>query len=96
MKERSLNMTSGVGVKGYGLEFNRKSGEVVKCLEGNVPMLRTVALRGLGKTRDYVVVGTDNKIYQYVEGTGSNQFPKIHKDMDGMDAKKMGIDVSLF
>ena len=55
-------MTSGVGVKGYGLEFNRKSGAVIKCLEGNVPMLRTVALRGIGKTRDYVVVGEDNKI----------------------------------
>ena len=89
-------MTSGVGVKGYGLEFNRKSGAVVRCLEGNVPMLRTVALRGLGKTRDYVVVGEDNKIYQYVEGTGSNQFPKIHKDMEGLDAKKIGVDVSLF
>lgn len=89
-------MTSGVGVRGYGLEFNRKSGKVVKCMEGYVPMLRMVAMKGIGKSRDYVVVGVDNLIYQYVEGTGANQFPKIHKDMDGMDAKKIGIDVSLF
>ena len=89
-------MTSGVGVKGYGLEFNRKSGAVVKCLEGNVPMLRMVAMKGIGKSRDYVLVGEDIKIYQYVEGTGANQFPKIHKDMDGMDARKIGIDVTKF
>lgn len=87
---------NGVGVNGYGLEFNRKSGKVVKCLKGNVPMLRMVAMKGVGKSRDYVVVGIDNLIYQYAEGTGANQFPIIHKDMDGMDAKEIGIDVSLF
>ena len=85
---------NGVGVKGIGFVFNRKSGAVVKSYEGNVPMLKTVALRGLAKSHDYVVVGEDNLIYSYVEGTGANQFPKIHKDMEGMNATKIGIDVT--
>lgn len=88
---------SGVGVNGYGFLFNRKSGKVLECVTGNVPMLKTRATLGgvkLTATRDYVVVGNDNLIYMYLEGVGANNFPKIHKDMVGLDAKKIGIDVT--
>lgn len=87
---------NGVGVNGYGFLFNRKSGKVLECVTGNVPMLKARAVMGKGitATRDYVVIGEDNKIYSYVEGVGANNFPKIHKDMVGLDARNIGIDVT--
>ena len=55
---------NGVGVNGYGFLFNRKSGKVVECVTGNVPMLKARAVMGKGITasRDYVVIGEDNII----------------------------------
>ena len=96
MKGDLIMEMNGVGVNGYEFLFNRKSGKVLECMEGNIPMLKARAVMGKGitATRDYVVVGSDNLIYSYVEETGANQFPKIHKDMVGMDAKKIGIDVT--
>ena len=45
----------GIGVDGYGLKFNRKSGEVTTVLTGNVPMLRAQSLKGIAKTQDYLI-----------------------------------------
>ena len=46
-------MTSGVGVRGYGLEFNRKSGKVTKAqlTDFNFPSF-TVSKRGYTQTDD--------------------------------------------
>lgn len=88
---------NGVGVKGIGIVFNRKSGKPVTTLDGYVTMLKMYGMQNLTATRDYVVVGIeDNLIYAYMEGTGKGTFPTIHKDMEGMNAKKIGIDTSLF
>ena len=88
---------NGVGVNGYGFLFNRKSGKLIECVTGNVPMLKARAVMGKGITasRDYVVVGEDNIIYSYIEGVGANNFPKIHKDMEGKNALEIGLDVSI-
>ena len=83
----------GIGVEGFGILFNRKSGKVVKCLEGNVPMLRAVALNGVSSSRDYIVLGKDGLCYAYFEGT-KDGFPNICKDMEGKQDKDFGIDVS--
>lgn len=86
-----------VGVKGIGIVFNRKSGKPVTTLDGYVTMLKMYGMQNLTATRDYVVVGMeDNLIYAYMEGTGKGTFPKICKDMEGMNAKEIGIDTSLF
>jgi len=89
-----MSKLSGVGVNGYGFTFNRKSGKVIQTLEGNVPMLRMAGMK-LSATRDYVVVGKDNLIYAYYEGR-KDTMPHICDDMVGMDAKKIGIDISQF
>jgi hypothetical protein len=90
-----LNMENlrGIGVEGFGLLFNRKSGKVLKCLTGNVPMLKAFAMNGVSASRDYVVFGKDGICYGYFEGR-KNDMPKICKDMIGKKDEYFGIDVS--
>ena len=92
-----LNMTNdyrGIGVEGFGILFTRKTGKIVKCLEGNIPMLKMVAMKGVSASRDYIVLGKDGRCYAYFEGT-KNGLPKICTDMIGKQDSYFGIDVSM-
>lgn len=90
-----MERLNGVGVRGYGILFTRSTGKPVRTLEGNVPMLKMYGMNNVSASRDYVVVGEDNIIYAYFEGQ-KNSMPIIHKDMVGVDAMEIGIDVSIF
>ena len=71
--------------KFYGVLFNRKSGKIVKTLEGvSSAMLKLFALQGnVSSTRDYVVFnGATGEIVFYCEGK-KNDSPTICKDMEG-------------
>lgn len=71
--------------KFYGVLFNRKSGKIVKTLEGvSSAMLKLFALQGnVSSTRDYVVFnGTTGEIVFYCEGK-KNDSPTIYRDMEG-------------
>lgn len=86
---------NGVGVKGYGILFTRSTGKPVRTLEGYVTMLKMYGMNNVSATRDYVVVGEDNLIYAYMEGR-KDSMPHICKDMEGRNAKDIGIDVTIF
>lgn len=88
------NKMNGVGVEGFGILFNRKTGKVVKCLEGRIPVLKMGAMNGVSASRDYIVLGKDHLCYGYFEGT-KDGFPHICKDMVGKKDTDFGIDISL-
>jgi hypothetical protein len=87
------NNFRGIGVQGFGILFNRKSGKIVKCLEGYVSMLKAAGLNGVSASRDYIVLGQDGFCYGYYEGTKGG-FPNICKDMIGKRDVDFGIDVT--
>lgn len=71
--------------KYYGMLFNRKSGKVVKSIEGlSSALLKMYALQGnVSSSRDYVVFnGRTGEISFYCEGK-KNDMPTICKDMEG-------------
>ena len=72
--------------KFYGILFNRKSGNVVKTLEGcSSAMLKLFGMnnRNVSATRDFVVFDSETgEIVFYCEGK-KNDFPTIHRDMEG-------------
>lgn len=77
--------------KFYGVLFNRKSGKIVKTLEGvSSAMLKLFALQGnVSSTRDYVVFnGTTGKIAFYCEGK-KNDSPTICRDMEGKNINEL-------
>lgn len=77
--------------KFYGVLFNRKSGKVVKTLEGvSSAMLKLFALQGnVSSTRDYVVFnGTTGEIVFYCEGK-KNDSPTICRDMEGKNINQL-------
>lgn len=68
----------------YGVLFNRKSGKIIKTLEGvSSAMLKLFASQGnVSSTRDYVVFnGTTGEIVFYCEGK-KNDYPTIYRDME--------------
>ena len=88
-------MAKGLNNNGYVLFiFSRKSGKVVKCIEGiSSALLRLYALNSTSATRDSVIVNKDdNTIDFYCEGK-KNDMPTICKEMEGMNAEKIGINV---
>lgn len=77
--------------KFYGVLFNRKSGKVVKTLEGvSSAMLKLFALQGnVSSTRDYVVFnGTTGEIVFYCEGK-KNDSPTICRDMESKNINEL-------
>lgn len=77
--------------KFYGVLFNRKSGKVVKTLEGvSSAMLKLFALQGnVSSARDYVVFnGTTGTIVFYCEGK-KNDSPTICRDMEGKNINEL-------
>lgn len=77
--------------KFYGVLFNRKSGKVVKTLEGvSSAMLKLFALQSnVSSTRDYVVFnGTTGEIVFYCEGK-KNDSPTICRDMEGKNINEL-------
>ena len=77
--------------KFYGVLFNRKSGKIVKSLEGvSSAMLKLFALQGnVSSTRDYVVFnGTTGTIVFYCEGK-KNDSPTIYRDMEGRNIEEI-------
>ena len=77
--------------KYYGMLFNRKSGKVVKSIEGlSSALLKMYALQGnVSATRDYVVFnGRTGEIVFYCEGK-KNNMPTICEDMEGMNIEEL-------
>lgn len=72
--------------KFYGVLFNRKSGKIIKSLEGfSSAMLKLFGMndRNVSSTRDYIVFSsTTGEIVFYCEGK-KNDFPTICKNMEG-------------
>ena len=84
---------NGVGVKGFGITFNRKNGKPVQVLEGYVSVLRMAGMN-ITPSRDYIVISEDGVVYAYYEGR-KNSMPHICKDMEGKKAEEFGIDMGL-
>ena len=77
--------------KYYGVLFNRKSGKIVKTLEGfSSALLKMYALQGnVSSSRDYVVFnGTTGEIAFYCEGK-KNDSPTICRDMEGINIETL-------
>lgn len=77
--------------KYYGMLFNRKSGKIVKSIEGlSSALLKMYALQGnVSSSRDYVVFnGKTGEIVFYCEGK-KNDCPTICKDMEGMNIEEL-------
>lgn len=77
--------------KFYGVLFNRKTGKVVKTLEGvSSAFLKLFALQGnVSSTRDYVVFkSTTGEIVFYCEGK-KNDSPTICRDMEGKNINEL-------
>lgn len=77
--------------KYYGVLFNRKSGKIVKSLEGvSSAMLKLFALQGnVSATRDYVVFNSrTGEIVFYCEGKKDDS-PTICRDMEGTNIDKL-------
>lgn len=77
--------------KFYGVLFNRKTGKIVKSLEGvSSAMLKLFALQGnVSSTRDYVVFNsTTGTIVFYCEGK-KNDSPTIYRDMEGRNIEEI-------
>lgn len=72
--------------KYYGVLFNRKTGVIVKTLEGvSCAMLKLFGAnnRNVSATRDFVVFNAESgEIMFYCEGK-KNDFPTICRDMEG-------------
>lgn len=72
--------------KFYGVLFNRKTGKIVKSLEGHSSaMLKLFGMnnRNVSATRDFVVFdATTGEIVFYCEGK-KDDFPTICRDMEG-------------
>lgn len=80
--------------RGYGILFNRKSGKVVKVIEGSCALLKLFAMQGnVSATRDYLVLDHTGVCQGYFEGK-KNDMPTICKDMVGMTYEKFGVDMS--
>ena len=80
---------------GYGVLFSKKTGKVVKVLEGNLPMLKMFAMNNVSPTRGYVVIDDTNTIVMYVTGR-QGALPQIHKELEGCDSiEELGIDISM-
>lgn len=81
-------------IKYYGVLFNRKTGKVIKTIEGvSKALLEMYALQnGVSATRDYLVFNSETgEITFYCEGR-KNDFPKICKDMEGIHIEKICAD----
>lgn len=80
----------------FGVLFNRKSGKIVKVLEGGAfsAMLRMFALQGnVSATRDYVIFDKETgNIVFYCEGKRNNM-PNICKDMEGKNIDELCADL---
>lgn len=80
--------------RGYGILFNRKSGKVVKVIEGSCALLKLFAMQGnVSATRDYLVLDHTGVCQGYFEGK-KNDMPTIRKDMVGMTYEKFNVDMS--
>ena len=69
----------------YAVLFNRKSGKIIKTIEGfSSAMLKMYALNGgVSASRDYLVFNMETGIVSfYCEGR-KDDFPNICKDMEG-------------
>lgn len=72
--------------KYYGILFNRKSGKIIKSIEGvSSAFLKLFALQGnVSATRDYVVFNSrTGEIVFYCEGKGTKDMPNICRDVEG-------------
>ena len=77
--------------KFYGVLFNRKSGKIVKSLEGfSSAFLKLFALQGnVSATRDYVVFNSrTGEIVFYCEGKKDDS-PTICRDMEGKNIEEL-------
>jgi len=77
--------------KFYGVLFQRKSGKIVKCIEGvSSALLKMYALQGnVSATRDYVVFnGTTGEIVFYCEGKKGDS-PTICRDMESKNIDEL-------
>ena len=77
--------------KYYGILFNRKSGRIVKSLEGfSSAFLKLFALQGnVSATRDYVVFNSrTGEIVFYCEGKKDDS-PTICRDMEGKNIEEL-------
>lgn len=77
--------------KYYGVLFNRKSGRIVKSLEGfSSAFLKLFALQGnVSATRDYVVFNSrTGKIVFYCEGKKDDS-PTICRDMEDKNIEEL-------
>ena len=77
--------------KFYGVLFNRKSGKIIKSLEGvSSAMLKLFALQGnVSATRDYVVFNSrTGEIVFYCEGKKDDS-PTIYRDMEGKNIEEL-------
>ena len=78
--------------KSYGVLFNRKSGRIIKSLEGySSAILKLFGMnnRNVTSTRDYVVFDSVTGIISfYCEGK-KNDFPTICDDMVGKNIDKL-------
>ena len=76
-----------------GILFNRKSGKVVKMLEGSTSLLKLFAMNNVSATRDYVVFDSEGICQGYFEGK-KNDLPNICNDMVGKKAEEFGFDLN--
>lgn len=79
-------------MKAIGLLFNRKSGQVVKAIEGSVALLKMFAMNNVSASRDYIIVDEAGYCQGYFEGR-KNDMPKICNDMVGKRAEDFGFSV---
>ena len=70
--------------KFYSVLFNRKSGKIIKSMEGmSSALLKMFALQGnVSATRDYVIFNAHTgEIVFYCEGRGKSNMPIIYESM---------------
>ena len=79
-------------MRAIGLLFNRKSGQVVKAIEGSVALLKMFAMNNVSTSRDYIIIDEAGYCQGYFEGR-KNDMPKICKDMVGKRAEDFGFSV---
>lgn len=76
--------------KSLGILFNRKSGKVVKVIEGYSSLLKLFAMNNVSASRDYVVLNHEGICEGYFEGK-KNDLPTICNDMVGKSYKEFNI-----
>ena len=76
-----------------GILFNRKTGKVVKMLEGSTSLLKLFAMNNVSATRDYVIFDSEGICQGYFEGK-KGDLPTICNDMIGKKDKEFGFDIS--